>query len=75
MRPSWPCNRILIRFRSIANLTDQIVDQRSTTPIVAGELERRWNEKLAEVEDTKQRLSSLNENDGRYLPMRKTEFD
>src|SRR2546426_7028535 len=28
--------------------------------LVAGELERRWNEKLAEVETTKQRLSSLN---------------
>jgi DNA invertase Pin-like site-specific DNA recombinase len=29
--------------------------------LVAGELERRWNEKLEEVETTKQRLSSLNE--------------
>jgi DNA invertase Pin-like site-specific DNA recombinase len=28
--------------------------------LVASELERRWNEKLAEVEATKQRLSSLN---------------
>jgi DNA invertase Pin-like site-specific DNA recombinase len=28
--------------------------------LVAGELERRWNEKLEEVETTKQRLSSLN---------------
>jgi DNA invertase Pin-like site-specific DNA recombinase len=28
--------------------------------LVAGELERRWNEKLGEVETTKQRLSSLN---------------
>src|ERR1700726_2855153 len=28
--------------------------------LVAGELERRWNEKLEEVEATKQRLSSLN---------------
>jgi hypothetical protein len=28
--------------------------------LVAGELERRWNEKLAEVETTKLRLSSLN---------------
>ncbi len=28
--------------------------------LVAGELERRWNEKLADVEATKQRLSSLN---------------
>src|SRR6266850_6137548 len=28
--------------------------------LVASELERRWNEKLAEVETTKQRLSSLN---------------
>ncbi len=28
--------------------------------LVAGELERRWNEKLAEIETTKQRLSSLN---------------
>jgi DNA invertase Pin-like site-specific DNA recombinase len=28
--------------------------------LVAGELERRWNEKLAEVETTKQQLSSLN---------------
>ena len=28
--------------------------------LVAGELERRWNEKLAEIESTKQRLSSLN---------------
>src|ERR1700720_1936983 len=27
--------------------------------LVAGELERRWNEKLEEVETTKQRLSSL----------------
>jgi hypothetical protein len=27
--------------------------------LVAGELERRWNEKLEEVEATKQRLSSL----------------
>lgn len=29
--------------------------------LVAGELERRWNEKLEEVDTTKQRLSSLNE--------------
>lgn len=28
--------------------------------LVAGELERRWNEKLEEVETTKQRLASLN---------------
>jgi len=28
--------------------------------LVAGELERRWNEKLEEVESTKQRLASLN---------------
>ncbi len=28
--------------------------------LVAGELERRWNEKLEEIETTKQRLSSLN---------------
>src|SRR5208282_6730239 len=28
--------------------------------LAAGELERRWNEKLEEVEITKQRLSSLN---------------
>ena len=28
--------------------------------LVAGELERRWNEKMEEVETTKQRLSSLN---------------
>ena len=28
--------------------------------LVAGELERRWNEKLEEMETTKQRLSSLN---------------
>src|SRR5438067_3240017 len=28
--------------------------------LVAGELERRWNEKLEEVETTKQRLSNLN---------------
>ena len=28
--------------------------------LVAGELERRWNETLAEIETTKQRLSSLN---------------
>jgi DNA invertase Pin-like site-specific DNA recombinase len=28
--------------------------------LVAGELERRWNEKLAEIETTQQRLSSLN---------------
>jgi DNA invertase Pin-like site-specific DNA recombinase len=28
--------------------------------LVAGELERRWNEKLEELETTKQRLSSLN---------------
>src|SRR4030095_14102769 len=28
--------------------------------LVAGELERRWNEKLEEVETTKQRMSSLN---------------
>jgi DNA invertase Pin-like site-specific DNA recombinase len=30
--------------------------------LAAGELERRWNEKLEEVETTKQRLSSLNGN-------------
>jgi DNA invertase Pin-like site-specific DNA recombinase len=28
--------------------------------LVAGELERRWNEKLGEIETTKQRLASLN---------------
>src|SRR6266576_1654716 len=36
-----------------------VVDARNR--LVAGELERRWNEKLEEVETTKQRLSSLNE--------------
>jgi hypothetical protein len=36
-----------------------VVDARNR--LVAGELERRWNEKLEEVENTKQRLSSLNE--------------
>ena len=30
--------------------------------LAAGELERRWNEKLEAVEITKQRLSSLNGN-------------
>ena len=34
---------------------------------MAGELERRWNEKLADDEATKQRLSSLKGSDGRYL--------
>jgi hypothetical protein len=29
--------------------------------LVAGELERRWNEKLGEIATVKQRLSSLNE--------------
>ena len=29
--------------------------------LVAGELERRWNEKLEEIETVKQRLSSLDE--------------
>jgi hypothetical protein len=36
-----------------------VVDARNR--LVAGELERRWNEKLEEVETTQQRLSSLNE--------------
>jgi hypothetical protein len=34
--------------------------------LVAGELERRWNEKLEEVETTKQRLSNL---DGKQCPL------
>jgi hypothetical protein len=34
--------------------------------LVAGELERRWNEKLEEVETTKQRLSSL---DGKHCSL------
>jgi hypothetical protein len=42
--------------------------------LAASELERRWNEKLEEIEAVKQRLSSLDPNATRYRPKRKSEY-
>jgi hypothetical protein len=46
--------------KALEDLSAGDAAQRAGNRLVAGELGRRWNEKLSEFETTKQRLSTLN---------------